>query len=164
MGFLSRRLGAGLATAAMVLAGVSVVGAAPASATAADCENGANGFIDIPDNLTGARAPTGNNPRILTGSGANTIEVRLEYGTVSGRQRGWAHLYPRGDRRLLSGDQVWMDWTTNNGASWLQCGPFTAGNLQSKTSAAKTTSSDPNYRFRACARLVGFSTQCTDWW
>ncbi len=64
-----------------------------------------------------------------------------------------------------------MDWTTNGGSSWLQCGPFTVGTTgTSKTSAAKTTSTSSSYKFRACAQpqrgsrplhhlvVTGFST------
>ena len=122
--------------------------------TAAQCENGANGFIDISDSLVGTRVK----PILDLGSG---VSVTLESGTVAGAQRGWARIHGS----TIAGDQVWMDWTTNNGSSWLQCGPFTVGfSGMSKTSAAKKTSSSTSYRFRACGRLVGSSSKCIIWW
>ncbi len=46
-----------------------------------------------------------------------------------------------------------MDWTTNGGSSWLQCGPFTVGTTgTSKTSAAQTTGTSSSYKFRACGK------------
>jgi len=69
------------------------------------------------------------------------------------------------DGSTFSGDLVWMDWTTNGGASWIQCGPFevTAAN-QTKTSAAQRTSSDPNWQFRACGRAFPNFSVCGPWW
>jgi hypothetical protein len=152
---ITRRIAAAAAVCGLAL-GALAAGIEPASASEADCANGANGFVDIPDNLaTGSRA----RPAINMGSG---VTLELRYGTVYGRQRGWARIY--GD--LLEGDRVWMDWTTNGGASWLQCGPFYAGGLNSKTSAAKSTNPSPTYQFRACARLQYIEvTRCTTpWW
>jgi hypothetical protein len=59
-----------------------------------------------------------------------------------------------------------MDWTTNAGASWLQCGPFTVGIAgHSKTSAARPTNPSPSYQFRACGQLAGNQPiKCTSWW
>jgi hypothetical protein len=158
-----RKMMAAAAGAVLTIAGTLGVSQA-ASATAADCSGGAHGFIDISDSLTGTRAPAGNNPRVLFGTAASGVLVRLEYGTVAGATRGWAHLYPTGTQRLLNEDMVWMDWTVTNGASWLQCGPFLANGKQSKTSAAKETYDNPAYRFRACAKLVGGQMGCTEWW
>jgi hypothetical protein len=121
--------------------------------SAAQCEGGANGFRDIPDTLRGTTVYT----RAL-GGGTRTI---LYHGTVGGVQRGWAMI----DGNTIAGDLVWMDWTQNNGASWIQCGPFgvTAGG-QTKTSAAQRTSSSTSWRFRACGRAVGFGSVCGPWW
>ncbi|MGW4650799.1 hypothetical protein [Kitasatospora sp. NPDC004289] len=130
--------------------------AGPATATVADCNNGANGFVDIPDNLSGtvARSADLGNGRTVT----------LQHGNVAGAQRGWAEL----SGATQPSDLVWMDWTTNGGTSWLQCGPFSSdqGWGQSKTSAAKATNSSSQYVFRACAR--SFSPydlgRCSTWW
>ncbi|GAA0915295.1 hypothetical protein [Virgisporangium aurantiacum] len=162
--------GRGLAlvlTALVVLAGMlsapGPAAAAPAPVadpglrSAADCEGGRNGFVDIPDTLRGTVAPVANNPRDL-GFGVRAI---LYYGNVGGVQRGWAMI----DGSTITGDLVWMDWTTNGGASWLQCGPFSVGGTgRTKTSAAKNTSSSALWQFRACGRAVGGQSRCTNWW
>jgi len=135
------------------------------SESAAQCEGGNNGFIDIPDNLLGASHPR-------RGTIAPGVTVTLEVGTVAGRQRGWAKL--TGSTR--PGDLVWMDWTNSwrpggpPEGQWLQCGPFrvdTAG--MSKTSAAKQTSSLTSWRFRACGRRPPADSVCAGglvngWW
>ncbi len=130
--------------------------AAPASAapeTAAECEGGANGFVDIPDNLTGeiVRGPIRIGP----------IVVELHKGYVQGL-RGWARVRDS----TAAGDMVWMDWTTNGGASWTQCGPFFVQHAgQVKTSAAQRTSSSPSWKFRACGYVTTTTAvRCTDWW
>lgn len=153
-----RRLGL-VALAALLASTFTLVGpASPAQATAAQCEGGANGFIDISDSLRGTQ--------VYAVDLGNSVTVRLYYGTVSGAQRGWAMI----DGATWSGDRVWMDWTTNWNSSgnftWLQCGPFSVGsNGTTKTSAAKTTSSSSTYRFRACGRLVtGSTSKCGAWW
>jgi hypothetical protein len=128
-----------------------------ASELASDCEFGANGFIDIPDNLSG----TIRRSRSL---GAGVL-LTLESGPVAGAQRGWAKI----SGATIPGDQVLMDWTIDAGASVkVRCGPFTVGsNGMSKTSAAKVTNPSPSYQFRACGRLAGAATfTCTtpQWW
>ena len=138
-----------------VLAGTSVSGTmSPAHANAAACENGANGFAEIPGTLAGTVQ--------RSVSLSDGVTVTLESGSVSGATRGWARI----SGRTTVGDRVWMDWTTNGGASWLQCGPFTVGSAgQSRTTAAKQTSSSPDYQFRACGALAGNQpVQCTSWW
>lgn len=142
----------------MVLVG-SFAAAPPASAgpiaieSAADCERGARGFVDIPDNLTGevVRGP------IVIG----TIIVELHKGYVQGL-RGWAKM--RGTTN--NGDMVWMDWTTDGGATWVQCGPFFAiATFQTKTSAAQRTNPSTAWRFRACGMMKDIRPhRCTDWW
>jgi hypothetical protein len=148
------RRGATMAAAGLMLAGgMAVTGAPPASATAAQCEHGANGFVDIPDTLSGTVQRS-----VSLGAG---VTVTLQSGTVSGHQRGWAKI----SGSTFPGDLVWMDWTTNGGASWLQCGPFSVGGFnKTKTSAAKTTSSSSTYQFRACGTGVGLANRCTSWW
>ncbi|MBA2806343.1 hypothetical protein E0500_002415 [Streptomyces sp. KM273126] len=153
---LRRSLAATTATLALGL-GIAVSGPVPAAhATAAECERGANGFVDISDDLGGREARA-----VDLGGG---VWVTLEYGQVSGAQRGWAKIRGSGTR---NGDLVWMDWTTTGGNGWLQCGPFSVdrGAGTSKTSAAKTTSSSPAYQFRACGkRLSVGQSKCTSWW
>ncbi len=146
---------AALAAVLLLTTGGAVVGSgSPAAATAAECSNGANGFVTVSDNASGTVA--------------RHIEpypefvINLEYGTVGGVQRGFARL--RG--RTVQGDKVWMDWTRNGGTTWLQCGPFTVSSLFApKTSAAQRTSTDPNWQFRACGRSAGGDRSfCTRWW
>ncbi|WP_406446360.1 hypothetical protein OHB00_02840 [Streptomyces sp. NBC_00631] len=129
-------------------------------ASAAQCEGGANGFVDISDSLSGTiPGPAGSYKRYgQTGH----VRITLEYGTVSGAQRGWAKI----DGGTFPGDRVWMDRTQDGGSTWLQCGPFTVGsNGASKTSAAKNTSGSSLWRFRACGDFTGESGYvCTNWW
>ena len=123
------------------------------SQLASDCENGANGFIDISDSLSGTVQRS-----VALEFG---LTVTLQSGTVSGAQRGWAKI----SGPTIAGDLVWMDWTQNSGASWLQCGPFSVdGAGLTKTSAAKRTSSLASWQFRACGRPVGGSSRCSGWW
>ncbi|MEW2569238.1 hypothetical protein [Streptomyces sp. NPDC047070] len=137
--------------------GLSVVGpAASAHATAADCSGGAAGFIDISDDRSGTVVRSRD-----MGAGRT---VTLEYGTIAGAQRGWAKI----SGTTVNNDLVWMDWTTNGGSSWLQCGPFAVdrGPGTSKTSAAKNTMDVSGYQFRACGYLKNAGqTKCTSpWW
>jgi hypothetical protein len=149
-----RRRAAALVAAVFLAATGSLVAASPASAAASDCEHGANGFVDIPDNLGGTVA------RSITPFPQWTIN--LEYGTIAGKQRGFARF--RG--KTVPGDQIWMDWSQNGGPSWMQCGPFTVSSLFApKTSAAKQTNPSPNWVFRACGRGAGSTrVYCTTWW
>ena len=57
----------------------------PVTASPADCEGGANGFRDIPDDLMGELV--GAEWEIDLGF---DVYVSLRYGTVAGTQRGWA--------------------------------------------------------------------------
>jgi hypothetical protein len=121
---------------------------------AAACEHGAHGFIDIPDTQSGTVQRT-----VALSPG---VTVTLQSGTISGATRGWAKI----SGGTSAGDRVWMDWTTDGGTSWLQCGPFTVGSAgHTKTSAAKQTSSAASYQFRACGQLAGNQPiKCTSWW
>ncbi|MGW7400913.1 hypothetical protein ACWGH7_31095 [Streptomyces cyaneofuscatus] len=149
---LRRALASSLAAIGLTCAAL-LVPTATAHAAPQDCEGGRNGFIDISDNATGTPIRT-----LDMGSG---VSITLQYGNISGSQRGWAKI----SGRAFSGDRVWMDWTTNGGSSWLQCGPFTVGTTgTSKTSAAKTTSTSSSYKFRACGNLNGGPVRCTTWW
>jgi hypothetical protein len=140
------------AAAVMLAAGLVVSSSSVASATRAECEGGANGFVDIPDSLVGAVGDSTSN---------STHDLYLMFGSVQGRNRGWSYLRAAPGLRLGDKDLVWMDWSTDGGAHWLQCGPFPTiwGNI-SVTSAAKDTHS--SYRFRAGA-LVSGQLLLTDW-
>jgi len=121
--------------------------------SAADCERGANGFRDIPDTLRGTEVFP---PFDMVGA-----RIILYRGPLAGGQRGWAMI----DGQTLPGDLVWMDWTRDGGASWIQCGPFqVTANGQTKTSAAQRTSSDPRWQFRACGHVSPVGTRCGPWW
>jgi len=125
------------------------------SELASDCEHGANGFIDISDSLSGVVQAS----RAL-GAG---VTASVQSGTVAGAQRGWAKI----TGPTIAGDQIRMDWTVDGGAHVkVSCGPFTiTATNQTKTSAAKVTSSSPTYQFRACGRLSGTSAfLCSGWW
>ncbi|MEV0238134.1 hypothetical protein [Nonomuraea sp. NPDC050786] len=146
-------LATGLLLAPLVVTGAS----SPAAATPQECERGANGFVDIPDTLRGTPAPVA--PARIIG-----LTGTLYYGKIGGVTRGWAHL----GGETTWGDSVWMDWSRDGGRTWIQCGPFevTSGG-QTKTSAAQRTSSDPNWKFRACVRWgrhIPPAISCTDWW
>ena len=147
--------------AGVLLAGGSTV-AMPGTALAArsDCERGANGFRDIPDNTTGVQA--GPADKLLRPSDPQGLVGRISLRAVriDNRIYGFAALaVPR------AGDDVWMDWTLNGKDVHLQCGPFLATRDGFQlTSAAKVTDNSPTYRFRACGGGSGQAVQCTDWW
>src|SRR6266516_6314372 len=128
-----RAIVATMAAALLVSAGLVAANPAhPAFATTAQCSGGANGFVDISDSLTGTNASTSNNPmNNIDGFGVNAA---LQFGTVAGAQRGWAHLWGA----TIPGDQVWMNWSEDGGHTvHIQCGPWTvASDGMSKTSAA----------------------------
>ncbi len=142
---------AAVASAALALgAGLLIaLPAAPAAASAADCAGGANGFADISDNASGTVQRSASRD-------GDTITLQSTGG------RGFAKI----EGTTRSGESVWMDWTRDGGRTWLQCGPFPVdkGDNSSKTSPSKATSSDPNYRFRACALTLDQAITCTDWW
>jgi hypothetical protein len=160
---ISRPLAKAACTAAagLLLAGGLVV-AAPGTALAArsDCERGANGFRDIPDNMTGV--PAGPDSKTLRPRDPQGLvgRISLQAARIDGKIYGFAALtVPR------VGDDVWMDWTLNGRDIHVQCGPFKASrDGHQLTSAAKVTDNSPNYRFRACGGGGGQAVQCTDWW
>lgn len=92
------------------------------------------------------------------------FEVQLQKGYLNGALYGWA----KAQGSTEAGDLVWMDWTQDNGCTWIQCGPFVVDvRGATKTSAAKRTNPSPGWRFRACGMVVNIpsSTRCTDpWW
>jgi hypothetical protein len=131
-------------------------------ASTGQCERGANGFRDIPDDQGGAL--------VLNRGYPVTLDSRIDVKVVldwayddDGKQIAFAKIAGR----TIAGDLVWMDWSRDHGRTWIQCGPFiVSGTGASKTSAAKPTSTDPNYMFRACGRLgtSGPPSRCGAWW
>ncbi|MBV9021109.1 MAG: hypothetical protein JO125_06815 [Chloroflexi bacterium] len=118
-----------------------------------DCGGGVNGFEDISDNASGTVERSADL--------GNGVFITLEVSDIRGTQRGWAKIHGN----TQPGDQVWMDWTTDGGSTWIQCGPWpvnTAGD--SKTSAAQRTDPSPSWRFRAGGNRAGMPSQVTDWW
>jgi len=143
------------ASAVTLVTAASVVFATPqASASVAECSNGANGFADIPYNLSGTIIRS-----VDLGRGAR---AELHAGNVGGVRRGWARI----SGSTAAGDKVWMDWSTTSGNGWLQCGPFTVQNNGApNTSAAQVVRPDlSSWVFRACGVIVGGSGKCTGWW
>jgi hypothetical protein len=149
----SRPLLAGL-TALVIGLLTLVVNPAPAGATPAQCERGANGFIDIPNTLVGTQV--GQPAAEWAGR-----KITLEYTRRGGGTYGFARIsggtpYPT--------DSVWMDVSNDGGANWIQCGPFDASRLTSVTSAAYPTSSSSQRKFRACGKVYVLRVLCTPWW
>jgi hypothetical protein len=126
---------------------------APAAASPADCTPPAHGFV---------RVVSGDNAHIVSyyKNGPTTTSLQWKY--IGGVQTGYAYL----GGTVIAGDLVWMDWTTNNGRTWLQCGPFPIQQFNvGRRTDGKATGSNPNYRFRRCSRLVGDDySLCTGWW
>jgi hypothetical protein len=151
---MRRRVAAVVFVVAALVAG-SLVVSTPAMALASDCEKGKAGFVDIPDNLSGEVEDV-----VVPGA---LIKVELHSGYVGGGQRGWAKV----SGATVAGDLVWMDWTTDGGDNWLQCGPFVVGHRNgTKTSAAQRTNSSTDWQFRACGMVVNqpSTLRCTEWW
>jgi transcriptional regulator with XRE-family HTH domain len=88
-----------------------------------------------------------------------TVELIVGKG-ADGRNAAWAKM--TGAR---FGDRVWMDWSSDGGRSWVQCGPFPVSADSGSTRAHDT---GPNWLFRACGdvpqpiRLDG-GEGCTDY-
>jgi hypothetical protein len=142
MRIVSGRL-AVLAAAVAAVAAV-VVPTGTASASAADCAGGANGFVDISDWGADDYRPVG--PELLWSDGTR---VNLFFGTFGGRTRGYAELW-NGTWDVPVTGTVWMDWSRDGGRTWLQCGPFgNPANKASITSAAQLTNSSTSWVFRA---------------
>ncbi|ANS62443.1 hypothetical protein SLINC_0219 [Streptomyces lincolnensis] len=161
---MTRRAIAKVATTAvagvLLAGGVTVATPGTALAARSDCERGANGFRDIPDNQTGVAA--GPADKVLRPSDPQGLVGRIGLGAarIDGDVYGFAALaVPR------VGDEIWMDWTLDGNRVHIQCGPFKATrDGHQLTSAARVTDSNPNYRFRACGGGGGQAVQCTDWW
>ncbi|GAB3979125.1 hypothetical protein GCM10029978_073660 [Actinoallomurus acanthiterrae] len=92
---------------------------------------------------------------------AHAPVVRLLTGSVGGRQMAWAQI--TGGRY---GDRVWLDWSRNNGQTWIQCGPFTT---TTATFASRAHEIGTGWRFRACgdtprAAVNAPRDACTGFW
>ena len=126
----------------------------------ADCEGGANGFVDIPDSQSGTVQ------RLFTiRDDTSSTRITQESASIGGVSRGYAKI--SGGTRV--GDLVWMDWEERNSVGdvikRVQCGPFAvaAANQPYTTAAMRTAGSQR--RFRACARPAGSSVSiCNNWW
>jgi hypothetical protein len=144
-----------LAATAVAMGSMVAITAGTASATAAQCAHGANGFVDISNSLSGD---------IVAVDDPDLGFVRLETGTVGGVKRGWAMVDIGGTSPLTTADSVWMDWSQDGGRTWLQCGPFNAQNgMRTITSAAKATNPSPNWVFRAGGFVAGYQ-RLTGWY
>jgi hypothetical protein len=151
----SRPLLAGL-TALVIGVLTLILHPAPASAAPADCERGANGFIDIPNTLVGTQV---GQPAPNQWAGR---KITQEYTRRGGGRYGFARISGGSPHPT---DSVWMDVSHDGGATvWIQCGPFAASQLSSVTSAAYPTSSSSQRKFRACGKVYVLRVECTPWW
>ncbi|MEV4254769.1 hypothetical protein AB0J52_16590 [Spirillospora sp. NPDC049652] len=142
-----------LATMSLGLAALVSVATAPAaSASPADCAT-----WPWPSSL-----PQGTVVRQVGLVGPGNKSIKLVVGNINGRQAGWAVIGGITTRQ----DLFWFDVSTTGGNGNMQCGPFSsAGPGERWWTPAHYASSDPNLRFRACARAAGTSTNiCTTWW
>jgi hypothetical protein len=155
-----KRLLAAAGAAVLLGFGSIVAVSSPAAASRAECEHGANGFVDIPDTLTGAQPVPGVD---LYGGPPGGVRVELHQAVIGGVRRGWAKI---NGYSTSPGDQVWMDWTWDGWAHWIQCGPFTVTTTgQTLTSAAQRTNPSTQWQFRACGRLSWWTwSECTAPW
>jgi transcriptional regulator with XRE-family HTH domain len=70
-----------------------------------------------------------------------TVELIVGKGT-DGRNAAWAKI-----SGAKFGDRVWLDWSSDGGHSWVQCGPFPVG---AETGTSRAHDTGPNWLFRAC--------------
>jgi hypothetical protein len=149
-----RRRVAALALSVAAAGGAALVGTAgPAAATIADCTPPRNGFVNAANGTGGA---------VVRYFHVYDTTTSLQWRTVNGRQVGFAYL----GGYTNPGDRVWMDWSTNGGRTWVQCGPFSASQHgQGVRTYGQRTDPSPAWVFRACSRLSGEErTRCTAWW
>ncbi|MDQ0771553.1 hypothetical protein QF026_000019 [Streptomyces aurantiacus] len=156
------------AAALMLGAGLVAGSSSAAQAAPADCTQGAKGFTDIPDSLSG----TG-----VAGAGALSISnppavasYAMQTGNVGGTSMGWGVLSTSASIwGPTARGQVWMDVTNDNKQSWIQCGPFAVFSAGTRiTTPAYPTSSSASRAFRVCAQVDSLGTSsgitCTPWW
>ncbi|MET9516509.1 hypothetical protein [Streptomyces sp. NPDC002994] len=146
--------------AVLIAGGLTAAMPATAQASPQDCERGARGFVDIPDNQSGVEVGPGYHFDLHPGA-SWPGRITLKHARINGEIRGFASL-----TGPWAGDEVWMDWTVDGGRNWVQCGPFRATRLGDPlTTAAQRTDNSTNWRFRACgSRGNGSPVQCTGWW
>ena len=151
-----------MAAAGLLIGAGLVLGGGSAGATTADCTGGANGFVDIPDSFNGT-AVEGEGLSNSTNP-PSTASVLQEYATINGVQRGFGRIQAGGQPGIGFG--LWMDVTNDGGRTWIQCGPFGASGVDTKTTPAYPTNNDPNRKFRTCGSVSGpgGNTECLDWW
>lgn len=136
----------------MPVTAVVVGTAAPAVASPADCLNGANGFVPVPDSVADAGSIAG---RPVTPD----VTVELIGGTID-EKRVWARV--RGANP--TGSQFWLDWTRDNGQTWIRCGPFRAGSTEDTRRTPAQHRGEAG-AFRACVPLPASKDpyDCTPW-
>ncbi|MEH0474124.1 hypothetical protein ACN6K4_003684 [Streptomyces hayashii] len=161
MRLLRSTLATGAALCAVTTGVVLLQHPQPAHASASDCEGGARGFRDHPDNAEGDTDKPADlslgSVRITLEKGVH-IDQQIAFGKISGRTH--------------PGDNVWMDWRADGWdhdqavSPWLQCGPFTVRSAgQSLTTPFRRTSTDAQYQFRVCGSLKSDGViRCSDWW
>ncbi|MCO5968163.1 helix-turn-helix domain-containing protein [Actinoallomurus soli] len=91
----------------------------------------------------------------------HTATVELRSGSVNGRQMAWGQI-----SHARYGDRVWMDWSRNDGRTWIQCGPFTTTGA---TFSSRAHEIAPGWHFRACADTPRPAADhprdaCTNYW
>jgi hypothetical protein len=146
------------AVAATLMAAAFTLGISGAAhADRSHCEGGANGFVDISENQSGA---TQRSVELRPGAAGNRGWINLAVANIQGQQRGFVAIVGH-----ETGDEFWMDWTQDGGNNWIQCGPFVAWDTNQHTTAAKSTSSSASWLFRACgSRHDSDAVVCTSWW
>jgi hypothetical protein len=156
--------------AALVLGAGLVAGTSGAAQAApGDCVNGAKGFTDIPDSLSGRGV--GGAGALILDKPVSVASYAMQTGSVGGRSMGWGVLttnpttWGAGARA-----DVWMDVTNDsNKRDWIQCGPFSLTTAGKRiTTPAYPTSNSASRAFRVCASVNGPSgstgVSCTSWW
>jgi hypothetical protein len=107
----------------------------PAAASPADCLNGANGFLPVPDVVLDAQV-------IRRRAVEPDAAIELVAGTIGGQRRVWARVSGTAD--------FWLDVSRDGGQSWLRCGPFTADSHQTPAQLL-----DPAWVYVGCAEPPG---------
>jgi hypothetical protein len=86
---------------------------------------------------------------------------------VAGRNNialyGWAQI----SGPTAGSDRVWMDWSTNYGSSWSQCGPETVDTAGTTGFTRALATGGSNVKFRACGDVLVSGVRqhtCTTWW
>ena len=141
-----QRIGAVVASATLVAAGLTLLTASPAHAADYDCPSGSN-----PQGVS--REITTPVPAVFMGGRA----IELRYNSTS--RCAWGRI-----TQGAPGDRIWVDWSrtlTNDHAPWAQLGI-----TQINTGGSKFTNAynDKGYIMRACGQPVGYRLVCTGWY